>query len=92
MLDLETLEIVPNPLGYEVLAIIRYDGVWDPVPGNDVVPDELFHCRGCDILLQGRLHPLGEVINRYQDKAMTIGGCRMNSPNDVNSPCRERAW
>ena len=65
MLDLETLEIDLNPLGYEVLAVIRYDSLWDPVPGNDVVPDELFRCRSCDILVRGHLHPLGEVINRY---------------------------
>ena len=50
MFDLETLEIVLNPLGYEVLTVIRCDGVRDPVPGNDVVPDELFRCHGCDIL------------------------------------------
>ena len=92
MLDLETLEIIFNPLRYEVLAVIRYDSVRDPVLGNDVVPDELFHCHGYDSLIRGRLHPLGEVINHYQDIVMTIGGCRMYGPDDVNSPCRERPW
>ena len=92
MSDLEILEIILSSLGCEVLAVIRYDGMWDPVPGNDAIPNELFRCRSSDILVRDRLHPLGEVIYRYQDEAMTIGGCRMNGFDDVNSPCRERPW
>ena len=51
MLDLEALEVVFKPLSYEIFAVIRDDGVWDPVPSDDVIPDEFFYCSGSNCLV-----------------------------------------
>ena len=48
VLDLEALEVVLDPLGYDVSAVIRDDGVQDLVPGDDVIPDEFLCSRGGD--------------------------------------------
>ena len=85
VLDLETLEIILNRLGYEVVAVIKYDGVWNPISSNDVVPDELLCCDGRDCFVRGRFHPFSEVINCYQDVAVAVGSCRMYSSDDVYS-------
>ena len=92
MLDFVILEIILNPLGYEVFTIVRDDCMRDHISGNDIVPDEFLHCHGCDCLVGNHFHPLGEVVNRHKDIAMTIGGSRMYSFDDVDSPCREGPW
>ena len=48
MSDLEALKIVFDPPSYEVRAIVRDDGVWDSIPGYNVVPDEFLCSRGYD--------------------------------------------
>ena len=92
MSDFEALEIVFDPPSYEVCAIIRDDGVRDPIPSDNVVPDEFFRRRGCDSLVGGCFHSLGKVVDRYKNKAMIVGGCWMYSANDVNPPSGERPW
>ena len=83
MFNFEALEIVFDPPGYDVHAIVRDDGVWDPIPGDDVSLDEFLRSRGSDCLVGGCFHPLGKVVDRHEDKAVTIGGCRINCPNNV---------
>ena len=51
MLDLEVVQIFLDPLGYEIHAIVRDDRVQDPIPGDDVVPDEFLRRYGCDSLV-----------------------------------------
>ena len=51
MLDLEALEVVLDPLGYEVSAVIKDDSVRDPILGDDVISDELLCSRGADCLV-----------------------------------------
>ena len=51
MLDLEALEVVLNPMDYEVPTVVRDDGMRDPVLGDDVVPDELLCSHGDDCLV-----------------------------------------
>ena len=86
MFDLEALEVVFDPLGYEVSTIIRDDGVRDPIPGDDVIPDEFPRRHGSDYLVQGCLHPLGEVVDGHHDKPMTIRGGQVYGTNDINPP------
>ena len=92
MLDLEVLQVLLNPLGYEVCIVIRDEGVWDPIPGNDVVSDKFLYRHGCDSLVGGSFHLLGEVVDRHQDEAMTIRSNRMYSADDINPPGGERPW
>ena len=72
MLDLEALQVFFGPFGNEVRVIVRDDGVWDPIPGDDVVSDKLVCRRGCDSLVRGSFHPLSEVVDRHQNEAMTV--------------------
>ena len=83
MLDLETLQVHLGPFGNEVRAIIRDDGVQDPISGNDIVPDKLFCCHSNDCLIRGYFHPLGKAVDRHEDEAVTIRGCRMDCSNNV---------
>ena len=86
MLDFVAVQIFLEPLGNEVGAVVGDNSMRDPISGNDVVPDELLYCHSRDCFVRGRLHPFGEVINRYQDIAVAVGGCRMYGSDDVYSP------
>ena len=86
MLDVVAIQIFLEPLGNEVGAVVRDDSMRVPISGYDVVLDELLCCHGRDCFVRGRLHPLSEVINCYQDVAVAIGGCRMYGSDDVYSP------
>ena len=90
MLDVEALQVVFDPLGYEVCAIIRDERVQDPILGYDIVPDKLFHSHGSNYLVGGRLHPLGKVVDRYQNVVMTVGGLWVYGPNDIDPLGGER--
>ena len=92
MLDLEVVQVFLDSLGYEISAIIRDERVWNLVPGDDIVPDEFFRRHGSDSFVGGCYHPLGEVVDRHEDKAVTIGGCKMDRSNDVYPPGREGLW
>ena len=92
MLDLVTVQIFLDPLGNKVGAVIRDNGMRDPISGNGAVPDELLRCHGSDCLVRGFLYPFGEVVDRYQDIAMTVGGCGVIGSDNIYSPGRERPW
>ena len=92
LLDLVVLEIVLDPLGCEVLAVIRDEGMRDPIPGYDVVPDELLRCFGSDCPVRSCFHPFGEIVNSHQDITMTIGGCRMYCSDNIDALSREGPW
>ena len=92
MLDLVELQVVLDPLGYEVLAVIEDDGVRDPISSYDIVPDELLRCCGRDCFVRGCFHPLGKVIDSHQDITVIIGGYWMYGSNVVYPPSRERPW
>ena len=92
MLDLEVLQVLLDPLGDEVRAVIGDYGMWDHVPVDDVVSDKFLCRRGCDSLVGGSFHPLGEVVDRHQDEAMTIQSSGMYSADDINPPGREWPW
>ena len=72
MLDLEALQLFLGPLGDEVRAIVRDDRVRDPILGNDVVSDKHLGRCSYDSLLRGSFHPLSEVVDCYQNEAMTV--------------------
>ena len=63
MLDVEALQVVFDPLGYEVCAAIRDERVRDPIPGYDIVYDKLFCSRGSNRLVGGRFYPLSKVVD-----------------------------
>ena len=60
MSDLEALKIVFDPPSYEVRAIVRNDGVWDPISSYNVVPHEFRHRYGSDSFVGGYFHQLGK--------------------------------
>ena len=72
MLDVEALQVLLGPLGNEVRAVVRNDGVRDPIPGDDVVSDKFLCRHGGDCLIGGGFHSLGKVVDRYQNEAMTV--------------------
>ena len=92
MFYLEALEVFLDPLGCEIRAIVRDEGVWDPVPGDDVVSNELFHRHGCDSLVGGYFRPLSKVVDRYEDEAMTVRSSRMYRASDINPSGGEGPW
>ena len=91
-LDVEALQVVFDPLGYEVRAIIRDERVWEPILGYNVVSDKLFCSHDSDYFVGGCFHPLGKVVDRYQNVAMTVGGCWMYGADDIDPPSGERPW
>ena len=92
MLDIEALEEVFNPLGYEVCAIIRYERVQDSTLGYYIVSDKLFCSHGSNCLIGDYFHLLGKVVNRYQNVAMTVGGRWMYGADDIDPLGGERPW
>ena len=92
MLDLEVLQVLLDPLCNKVRAVVRDDCMQDPIPGDDVVPNKLLCRHDCDYLVGGCFHPLGKIFDRYQDVAMTVGGCWMYGANDIDPSGGERPW
>ena len=86
MLNLEVLKIVFNSPSYEICSIVRDERVWDPISGYNVVSDEFLRSHSSDCLVGGCFHPLGEIVDRHEDKTLTIGGCRMDCSNNVYPP------
>ena len=92
MLDLEVLQVLLDPLGCEICTVIRDEGVWDPIPGDDVVSDKFLCHRGYDSLVGGSFHPLSEVVNHHKDEAMTIQSSGIYSVDDINPLSGEGPW
>ena len=92
MFDLEVLKVLLDPFGCEIRTIVRDEGVWDPVLGDDIVSDKFLCCCGCDNFVGGCFHPLGEVVDHHKDEVMTIQGSRMYSADDINPLGGERPW
>ena len=90
MFDVEALQVVFDPLGYEVCAIVRDERVRDPIPSYDVVSNKLLCSHGSDCLVRGCFHPLSKVVDRYQNVAMTVGGCWMYGADDIDPLSGER--
>ena len=61
MFDLEVLKVLLDPLGRKIRAIVRDEGLWDPIPSDDVVSDKFLYLHDRDSLIGGSFHPLGEV-------------------------------
>ena len=87
--DFEVVQAFLHSLGCEVCAIVRDERIRDPITGDDIVPDELLHYYGRYCLVRGRLYPLGKVVDRHKNEAMTIGGYGMDSTDDINPPSGE---
>lgn len=65
MLDLVILQIVLDPLSYEVIAIVGDDCMWDSILGYDIVLDEfLCHC-GSNCFVGSRFYLFSEVVDGH---------------------------
>ena len=60
------------------------------ISADDLFLNEPDHHTPRDIGVGGRLDPLGKIIYRYEDEAMTIRGLGLNGPNDIYPPNGER--
>lgn len=64
----------------EVLGIVSYDGLRQPIPTYDIVSDESRHPRLCQV------YPFGEIIDGHKKESMTIRCFRIDHANDINTP------
>ena len=90
MLDIEALQVVFDPFGNEVHAIIRDESIRNPVPSYNVVSDELFSNRGGNGFVGGCFHPLSKIVDRYQNVAVTVGSWWVYGADDIDPLGGER--
>ena len=90
MLNLELFAQGGNHSVIQVCTVVRDDPVGDTIPAYEVLFDEA----GNHILCNGGegscFNPFGKVINGHQDETMSIGRCRLDLSNHVDSPHCER--
>ena len=70
----------------KVLTVVRNDLMRYPISVDNVELYELRHLFGIQNFERSCFHPLGEVIDGYQDVFMTIGCLRLNLSDDIYSP------
>ena len=89
MLNLELLAQGSDHSIVKVCTVISDDPFWDTVLANEILFDEA----GNNILSNGCegscFDPLGEVVNGHQNEMVSIGCCRLDLSNHVDSPHRE---
>ena len=89
MLNLELLAQSGDYSIVQICTVVSDDPVGDTIPAYEVMLDEA----GNHILCNGGegscFDPLGKVINGYQDEAVSIGCCRLDLSNHVDSPHHE---
>jgi len=81
-------EVVSEPIGIEVPAIIKDDGTGDAEASNDVLPNELSYFSGGDGGDSLSLNPLGEVVHCYK-KILTPPHSFRERAEDIHSPSSE---
>ena len=86
--DAEITAKFAETLAIKLQPIIRYKGVWDPEPGDYILPYEFLHIYVPDISQSLCLHPFGEVINGYQHES-SIARCSWKWPEYVQPPLCE---
>ena len=90
MLDFKLLAHFPHHLVIQVGAVVRDNLPWQTISADDLFLNDPDHYTPRDIGVGSRLDPLGEIIYRYEDEAMTIRGLGLNGPDDIYSPHGER--
>ena len=89
MLNLELLAQSGDHSIVQICTIVRNDPVGDTIPTYEVLLDE----EGNHILCNGSegscFDPLGKVINGHRDETVSIGCCRLDFSNHVDSPHSE---
>ena len=86
MLDFKLLAHFPHHLVIQVGAVVRDNLPWQTISADDLFLNDPDHYTPRDIGVGSRLDPLGEIIYRYEDEAMTIRGLGLNGPDDIYSP------
>ena len=73
----------------EICTIVRDDSLWDTVPTDEILFDEM----GDNILGNGsersRLNPLREIVNGHQDETVSIRSCMFDFSNHIDAPHHE---
>ena len=89
MLNMELLAQSCDHSIFKVCTVISDDPFGDTIPANKVLPDEA----GNNILSNGCegscFDPLGEIVNGHQNEAVSIGCCRLDLSNHIDSPHSE---
>ena len=89
MLNFELLAQGGDHSVVQVCTVVSNDPIGDTISENKVLLNEA----GNNILCNGGegicFDPLGEVINGHQDEAISIGCCRLDLSNHVDSPHSE---
>ena len=89
MLNLELLAQVGDHSIVKVYTVVSGDPFWDTVPANKILLDEAGNnilSNGCE---ESCFDPLCEIINGHQNEAVSIGCCRLDLSNHVDSPHSE---
>ena len=89
MLNLELLAQGSDHIVVKVCTVVSDDPLGDTIPANKVLLDEAGNNILCDGCEGSCFDPLGEVVNGHQDEAVSIGCCRIDLSNHVDSPHRE---
>ena len=85
MLDFKLLAHFPHHLVIQVGAVVCDNLPWQTISADDLFLNEPDHYTPRDTGIGSRLDPLGEIIYRYEDEAMTIRGLGLNGPDDIYS-------
>ena len=89
MLNLELLAQSGDHSIVQIRTIVSDDLVGDTIPTYEVLLDEAGNHILCNAGEGSCFDPLGKVVNGHQDEAVSIGCCRLDLSNHVDSPHSE---
>ncbi len=90
MLDFEIRTHFLHHLVIQIGTIVGNDLPRKSVPTNQLPLDESDHYTPRDIGVGSRLDPLGEIIYRHENEAVTVRSLGLDGPDDIYSPHGKR--
>jgi len=85
----QVAEIVREPTGVELLAVIKDDGTRDSKASDNVPSNEPSHFSGGYRGYNLDLYPFGKIVDRHK-KVLMLPHSFGKTAEDIHSPCGER--